>query len=58
MRSMAYVIEQLPLYVLDALEPDEARELERQLRRCRVCRDEVAAYRRVVPSRASASMRL
>ena len=36
--------ELLPLYSLDALEPDDRRAVERHLARCRRCQDELRSY--------------
>ena len=40
----ATALELLPLYSLDALEPDEQREVESHVARCRRCREELRGY--------------
>lgn len=40
----AMALELLPLYSLDALEPDDQREVERHLAQCRRCQRELRRY--------------
>lgn len=51
--SNGHPLDDLAIYALDALAPDERREVERHLTGCERCRDELAAHHETLASLAS-----